>query len=130
MMKTFISNEDFNKVLELLGLPGETISIEIGSRVQWVMAGVNSTWAMRAVIGVMEEMYDADHNYIAPYSEKVVYVPVMLPNDERRNAEREAEFQSWQPKEAPEVDVSKAGDSGGWCAPSEVVWGNRTATNP
>jgi hypothetical protein len=73
-MKTFISNAEFNQVLELLSLPGETLSIEIGSRRQWVMAGVDSTWAMRAVIGQR-------YRYDEPYSEKVIYVPVLLPSD-------------------------------------------------
>jgi hypothetical protein len=73
-VKTFISNADFRQVLELLGLPGETISIEIGGRDRWVMAGPNSGWAMRAVIG---QRYRHDE----PYVEKVIYVPVLLPQD-------------------------------------------------
>lgn len=34
-MKTFITNAEFNQVLELLGLPGETLSIEIRGREAW-----------------------------------------------------------------------------------------------
>lgn len=79
-MKTFITNAEFNQVLELLGLPGETLEIQIGSRSRWAMAGVNSTWAMRAVIGE-KIMYDSSHNQTKPYAERVIYVPVLLPSD-------------------------------------------------
>jgi hypothetical protein len=71
-LKKFITNAEFNQVLELLGLPGETISIEIRGRRSWVMTGVNSGWAMRAVIGGQDG---------EPYTERVVYVPVLLPQD-------------------------------------------------
>lgn len=81
-MKTFITNAEFNQVLELLGLPGETLSIEIGSRSRWPMTGANSTWAMRAVIGTPARGTFGPHGeMLHPYSEQVIYVPVLLPGD-------------------------------------------------
>lgn len=80
-MKTFITNAEFAQVLELLGLPGETLSIEIGSRSSWAMTGVNSTWAMRAVIGVPSRSSGPYGEMLHPYAEQVIYVPVLLPSD-------------------------------------------------
>lgn len=82
-MKEFISNADFNRVLEILGLPGETLEIVIGDRNDAEsMAGVASSWYMRAVIGDQRGL---------PYSVRVVYVPVFLPVDqERYDAPRES----------------------------------------
>lgn len=79
-VKTFITNAEFAQVLELLGLPGETLEIQIGSRSRWVMAGVNSTWAMRAVI-VTPSRVDPHGEMLHPYAEQVIYVPVLLPGD-------------------------------------------------
>lgn len=73
-MKTFITNAEFNQVLELLGLPGETLSIEIRGREAWPMTGPASGWAMKAEIGGQSEPGQ-------PYSQKVIYVPVLLPQD-------------------------------------------------
>lgn len=78
-MKTFITNEEFNQVLELLGLPGETLSIEITGRDRWPFPGVNSSWAMRAVIGTRTP-HDG-HEQLAAFEERVVYVPVLLHSD-------------------------------------------------
>lgn len=81
LLKTFITNAEFSQVLELLGLPGETLSIEIGSRSRWPMTGANSTWAMRAVIGVPSRRSGPHGEMLHPYAEQVIYVPVLLPND-------------------------------------------------
>lgn len=79
-MKTFITNAEFSQVLELLGLPGETLEIQIGSRSRWALAGVNSTWAMRAVIGTPSRV-GPHGEMLHPYAEQVIYVPVLLPSD-------------------------------------------------
>lgn len=83
-MKTYVSEDDFQQVLALLGLPGETLSIEIGDRGRWIFPGAipGARWAMRAVISVPGS-YDGDHNMLAPYEERVVYVAVQLPGDEK-----------------------------------------------
>lgn len=80
-MKTFITNDEFNQILELLGLPGETLSIEIGMRDRWPFPGVNSSWGMRAVIGSPAPGYGPHGDMFHPYTETVVYVPVLLPGD-------------------------------------------------
>ncbi len=92
-MKEFITNAEFQRVLELLGLPGETLSIEIGGRARrdndstgMLMTGIASSWGMKAVIADGHEL---------PYSTRTIYVPVLLPSDEERN------------------------ETNGWCAPSE-----------
>lgn len=81
-MKTFISNEDFQRVLELLGLPGETLEFRVGPR-DVPTAGVNSSWLLTAIIA--DQPY---HNCCKcpcpdtePFQTRTVYVPVMLPND-------------------------------------------------
>lgn len=76
-MKNYVSEEDFQQVLKLLDLPGETLSIEIGPRDQWPMVGIDSRWALRAVIG---DRYREGE----PYTTRTVYVPVMIPGDDDR----------------------------------------------
>lgn len=109
-MKTFISSEDFQKVLELLGLPGETLHIEIGGRARaendysgMVLTGVSSSWALKAVIAEPGS-YDESGNNLEPYSTRTVYVPVMLPGDEERNAQRLRYFEE---RHGPLVDRNR-----------------------
>jgi hypothetical protein len=78
-MKEFISNDDFEKVLKLLGLPGETLEFTLGGRGDEVMTGVESSWRMRAVVGDSPGL---------PYSTRTFYVPVLLPYDQERYDER------------------------------------------
>lgn len=87
-MKTFISTENFQKVLELLGLPDDTLHIEIGGRARasngntgMLMTGVDSTWGMKAVIAVPGSYDHENHRNLEPYSTRTVYVPVLLPSD-------------------------------------------------
>lgn len=89
-MKEFISNDEFNQVLEILGLPGKTLEFTVGGRTDYEpMSGVKSSWRMRATIGDMikrgEDLY--------PYQVRVVYVPVMLPNDQEENDRVKREMQ-------------------------------------
>lgn len=77
MVREFISAEDFQAVLALLGLPGDTLRIEIGNRDE-PMAGVNSAWMMKATVA----SFDPDNPH--PHRVTVYYVPVMLPSSGRR----------------------------------------------
>lgn len=63
--------QEFQQVLDLLGLPGETLHIDIGGRAE-AMVGQRSSWRMRAVI--------ADQPGL-PYTTRTVHVPVLLPGD-------------------------------------------------
>ena len=81
-MKKFITNDEFNQVLELLGLPGGTLEFTVGGRTDLEpMAGVNSSWRMRATIADAVKT-GAD---LYPYQVRVVYVPVFLPVDQERH---------------------------------------------
>lgn len=70
-MKEYVTTEEFQAVLALLGLPGQTVHIELCPREE-LMAGVASSWRMRAVI--------ADSPGL-PYTTRTVHVPVMLPGE-------------------------------------------------
>jgi hypothetical protein len=88
-VKTFISEEDFQRVLELLGLPGETLRFEVGPRNE-PMVGIDSSWRLKAVIstaGVME-----NHEYVELPAERVIRVPVLLPGDVARAEARRQRF--------------------------------------
>jgi len=103
-VKEFISNADFNRVLELLGLPGETLEIVIGARTDAEpMAGVRSSWRMRAAIGDQRGV---------PYAVRVVYVPVFLPHDQERYDELHR---------GKTDDTVVIADVRGWCAPTQVI---------
>jgi hypothetical protein len=153
-VKEFISNEDFNKVLELLGLPGETLEFTVGGRTDAEpMAGVNSSWRMRATIGDMLTPADP-----YPYQVRVVFVPVFLPADQEHYdaLQRQLEDDRLRTKRRydrdvkhvflPDVDativtdqngkitsvalsdtqevIAVADNTGGWCAPTDPLGGN------
>jgi hypothetical protein len=100
-VKEFITNDELNRVLEILGLPGETLEFTVGGRHEGeAMAGVSSSWRMRATIG-------DSVNY--PYSTTIYYVPVFLPQDQKRYDKRL--------EEGRRLSESAAIASGGWCAP-------------
>lgn len=90
-MKTYVTESEFKQVLALLGLPSETLAIEIGDRGRWQMTGVNSSWALRATLGDAGS-YDAAGKQLEPYAERVIYVPVMIPGDEARLRAAQLEF--------------------------------------
>jgi hypothetical protein len=93
-VKTFISEEDFQRVTELLGLPGETLRFAVGPRVE-PFTGVDSSWQLEATIAV-PGVYE-DHENVEPYEVRVVYVPVLLPGDRERNETRRRELERlWQ----------------------------------
>lgn len=104
-MKTVISEEDFQKVLELLGLPGDTLRFEVGPRDE-PMVGVNSSWRLKATIAVPIK-YEG-HENVEPYQVRVVYVPVMIPGDAERNETRRLEIEQWR---------SNPEKLNHWCAP-------------
>lgn len=88
-MKSFIPSEDFQRVLELLGLPGETLNLSVGPR-DVPMPGVNSSWQLIAEIA--DQSYDGTCVDVAtkPYQTRTVYVPVLLPNDRDPRVKRDA----------------------------------------
>jgi hypothetical protein len=99
-VKEFISNDEFNRVLEILGLPGKTLEFTLGPRGDEVMAGYNSSWRMRATIGDQTGL---------PYAVRVIYVPVFLPHDQERYDELHCEKTD---------DTAVIAKTGGWCAPT------------
>jgi hypothetical protein len=91
----YIGVETFQLVLKLLGLPGETLRIEIGSRGEFVpAAGVNSSWMMSAVI--------SDQGHKVPYQTRTVYVPVMIPGN---NVTADADDEEWLLRHREDIET-------------------------
>lgn len=105
-MKTFITNDEFNQVLELFGLPGETLEFHVGPRNEQ-MVGYRSSWRLRATIGD-QNMRTENHRPLEPYAVRVVYVPVLLPSD---------------PTPVQLGPDEATAETGGWCAlnPDDVA---------
>lgn len=70
-----INHEQLLQALEILGIPTEALSVEIGGRVD-AFPGVNSSWQLKYTIPGRD-----------PYRLTTFYVPVLLPNDEAHLAQ-------------------------------------------